>query len=233
MKLTSPLMIVVFLCSPLALAGPNPADYPLKVRILRQGWVSRNTYRGVYSASGLGNVTDGDSTHGFDFRYECSIGLRRTPRNQSYPARWKKPQLRLDVLAAQIGKDNEYRECRLDTSVREGVYVIGPGGISELSQADFKNREARDKTAPGGQSGPAPADVAPVARVSIRSNAADAEIEVDGEFVGNTPSVLNLGTGDRTIVVRKTGYARWEKKLRLVPGEVTLTAELQPETPSP
>jgi hypothetical protein len=223
-------MIVVFLCSTSALAGKNPADYPLKAHILQQQWESHNAYRGTYRATGRGNIWEGDSIHGFDFRYECSIGLRRTPRNQGYPARWKKPSLRLSLLAARIGEDNKYQECQLETTVRNGVYVLNPRGMTEVSQEDFKDLRARREAARVAQSLQNPGEAAATAKLSVSSIPADAEIEVDGEFVGNTPSVLVLETGDHTIVVRSAGYARWEKTMRLVPGEVKLSAELQPET---
>jgi hypothetical protein len=65
--------------------------------------------------------------------------------------------------------------------------------------------------------------------VSIRSIPDGADIEVDGAFVGATPSVLQLDPGEHAIVVSKSGYLRWEKKLNLVAGEIQLNAELQAE----
>ena len=57
-----------------------------------------------------------------------------------------------------------------------------------------------------------------------------AEIEIDGEFAGNTPFTLQLGPGEHKISVSKAGYKTWEKKLKLAAGEINLNAELQPET---
>src|SRR5690242_4763118 len=138
------LLLIVLLIPLLAVAGKDPSKYPLKVHILRQNWASHNVYRGEYRASGWGNLWEGDSVHAFDFSYECSFGLRRTARNQPYLAKWKKPRLRLAVLAGQIGKENKYQECQLKTTMHDGVYILlAGGGISELSQHEYKAWKAR------------------------------------------------------------------------------------------
>jgi PEGA domain len=41
--------------------------------------------------------------------------------------------------------------------------------------------------------------------VSVASMPTGAEIEVDGSFVGNIPSTINLPAGDHTVVVSKNG----------------------------
>ena len=62
----------------------------------------------------------------------------------------------------------------------------------------------------------APAVVAALQKLSISSNPDGADIEIDGAFVGNTPSVIDLGLGVHNVVIRKQGYKPWERKLRLV-----------------
>lgn len=64
------------------------------------------------------------------------------------------------------------------------------------------------------------------ARVQIASTPAGADIEVDGAFVGSTPSSVNLSPGEHTIVVKKNGYDTWQRKLKILGGEVSLNAEL-------
>ena len=60
------------------------------------------------------------------------------------------------------------------------------------------------------------------------SSSQGAEIEIDGEFRGDTPSTLEIASGEHAITVRKTGYKAWEKKLKLA-GAITLNAELEAE----
>jgi hypothetical protein len=65
------------------------------------------------------------------------------------------------------------------------------------------------------------------ARLSIMSNPESADIEIDGNFVGNTPSSLQLLPGEHNIVVKKSGYKSWERKLKVVGGDVNIRAELE------
>jgi PEGA domain-containing protein len=78
----------------------------------------------------------------------------------------------------------------------------------------------------------ATAQVVPVAvssatKISINSTPAGADIEVDGAFVGNTPSTIEVATGDHTVTVSKNGFKSWERKLKAGGGNVNLTVELE------
>jgi PEGA domain len=66
------------------------------------------------------------------------------------------------------------------------------------------------------------------AKLQLESNPPGADIEVDGNFVGNTPSDVQISEGDHTISVKKTGFKNWERKLKVNAGSsVHLSAELQ------
>lgn len=65
------------------------------------------------------------------------------------------------------------------------------------------------------------------AKVTVASQPAGADIEVDGAFVGSTPSTVELAAGDHTITVKKDGFQSWEKKIKTTGGEVNLVAELK------
>lgn len=78
----------------------------------------------------------------------------------------------------------------------------------------------------------ATAQVVPVAvssatKVSINSTPAGADIEVDGAFVGNTPSTIEVATGDHTVTVSKNGFKSRERKLKAGGGNVNLNVELE------
>ena len=217
------LLAILMFSALFAFASRNPADYPLKVHILQQNWASHNNYRNEFKGTGRGNIWEGDSIHAFDYSYECSFGVRRTARNQPYLAKWKQSNLRLELLAPQIGKENKYQECTLKTTVHDGVYILGQGGITEMSQVEYKDWKAKrqEKSIVPGSSA--------VSRLAIDSTPGSAEIEIDGDFMGNTPSTLELNPGEHHIAVRKAGYRAWEKTIKLTAGEVTVNADLQPE----
>jgi hypothetical protein len=67
------------------------------------------------------------------------------------------------------------------------------------------------------------------ATVSVNSVPGGADVEVDGKFVGNTPSSLVLATGDHTIKVSKKGYKSWKRTLTASTGSVNLIADLEVE----
>ncbi len=69
----------------------------------------------------------------------------------------------------------------------------------------------------------------PNSRVTVVSTPVAADIEVDGAFVGNTPSSLELSPGDHTIAVTKLAYKRWERKLKVSGGNININADLEPE----
>lgn len=64
-------------------------------------------------------------------------------------------------------------------------------------------------------------------RISISSTPERADIEMDGSFVGNTPSVIDAAPGDHTISIKKPGYKTWERKVKAVGGSVNISAELE------
>jgi hypothetical protein len=87
---------------------------------------------------------------------------------------------------------------------------------------------------------PAPAQAASEAQagtssdVAVTSNPPGADIEVDGAFVGDTPSTIIVTSGDHTISLKKPGFAAWERTVKVSGGKIQITAELQAsgETPT-
>jgi hypothetical protein len=53
-----------------------------------------------------------------------------------------------------------------------------------------------------------------------------ADIEVDGRFVGNTPSSVNVSAGDHAIVLRMAEYQLWQRNIGTSGGKVKLAAVL-------
>ena len=80
---------------------------------------------------------------------------------------------------------------------------------------------------------PAPLQVASEAQastssdVSVTSNPAGADIEVDGAFVGDTPSTITVTAGDHTISIKKPGFTPWERTVKVSGGKIQISAELQ------
>ncbi|MGC1372341.1 MAG: PEGA domain-containing protein [Candidatus Sulfotelmatobacter sp.] len=75
----------------------------------------------------------------------------------------------------------------------------------------------------------APSPLVPVTgKLSIASVPDGADIEIDGSFVGNTPSEVQVPEGDHTIAIKKLGFKEWERKLKVSGGSsVHLSADLE------
>ena len=74
---------------------------------------------------------------------------------------------------------------------------------------------------------PEPATNAPQPQLAITSEPSGAEIEINGEFIGNTPTTVTAKEGSVTVVVKKAGYQPWQRTLKLSSGDKrTLQADL-------
>ena len=75
--------------------------------------------------------------------------------------------------------------------------------------------------------GGAAAAVVTEASVAVDSSVAGADIEVDGNFVGSTPSTVSVLPGQHTFVVKKKGYADWSRSMMVSGNAAHLSAELE------
>lgn len=64
--------------------------------------------------------------------------------------------------------------------------------------------------------------------VDFTSDVANAEIDIDGKFVGNVPSVVFLTPGDHLIVIAKAGYISYERTITITNGTIEVHADLLP-----
>ena len=67
------------------------------------------------------------------------------------------------------------------------------------------------------------------ASLAINSTPPGADIEIDGAFVGNTPSTVSVAPGSHQIAVKKRGFADWTKTLNVSGGTIHMNAELEQE----
>jgi hypothetical protein len=65
------------------------------------------------------------------------------------------------------------------------------------------------------------------ASLVIESTPPGAEIELDGNFVGDTPSTMSLASGSHEVTIKKKGFSDWSRKVSVTSGSVRLDAELE------
>ncbi len=141
--------------------------------------------------------------------------------------------------AFQAGQFTPGQVVEFRVSAGEGRLYIRHDGNKEYSCQLEGTRKPDTQTGAAVQPGAAsPASAAPsaaaapsTARLSIASVPDGADIEIDGSFAGNTPSDLEVPEGERSVVVKKSGYKNWERKMKVVAGSsIRLNAEMEKST---
>ncbi len=115
-----------------------------------------------------------------------------------------------------------------DISIPKGTEITAyVSGDMKLDIAKFQPMAPAPQSdlSPGGRD----QNVSPAsAKLQIDSTPPGADIEVDGNFVGNTPSDVQVADGDHTVVVKKSGFKNWERKMKSSAGSsVHISAELE------
>jgi PEGA domain len=82
-------------------------------------------------------------------------------------------------------------------------------------------------------SGTTTTPIAAATELSLSSTPAGADINIDGNFAGQTPSTLSLAAGEHTVQIAKKGFAPWERKIRSSGGTTRILAELEPLSATP
>jgi hypothetical protein len=75
--------------------------------------------------------------------------------------------------------------------------------------------------------GPAAAPANAMASIMVESNVSGADIEVDGNFVGSTPSKVEVTSGSHAITVKKKGYQNWTRTMNVSGVGAKVNAELE------
>ncbi|HVN92829.1 MAG TPA: PEGA domain-containing protein [Terracidiphilus sp.] len=103
-----------------------------------------------------------------------------------------------------------------------------PAATATASQAPASEPTTASGSAPMSPSSvaaPAPAPAASpagaddVASVQLFSNPTGADITIDGNYVGNTPTLIKLKPGTHSIKMTMPGYAPWERSIQTAAGE--------------
>jgi len=108
-----------------------------------------------------------------------------------------------------------------DITIPKGTEITAfINGDTRLDQAKFQ----------AGKTDVATANTVAAALLDLASKPTGADIEIDGKFVGSTPSSISVSPGDHDIAVKKSGFADWIRKVTVSTGHVNISAELTPVT---
>ncbi len=73
-------------------------------------------------------------------------------------------------------------------------------------------------------------DQGAAAELEVSSTPDGADIEIDGNFVGNTPSTLGVAAGPHQISVKKAGFKPWERTITVSSGHIKVDATLESQS---
>ena len=139
--------------------------------------------------------------------------------------------------AFQAGQFTPGQVVEFRVSTEESrLYILHDGDKEYSCQLEGTRKPdpqpgAAVQTAAASPASAAPAAAPSTARLSIASVPDGADIEIDGSFAGNTPSDLEVAQGEHSIVVKKSSYKNWERKMKVVAGSsIHLNAEMEKST---
>ena len=115
-----------------------------------------------------------------------------------------------------------------DISIPKGTEITAyVNGDLRLDIAKFQPAAPASALTQGAATSSASGNASVSAKLQLESDPPGADIEVDGSFVGNTPSDVQIAEGVHTVTVKKTGFKDWERKLKVTGGSsIHLNAEL-------
>jgi PEGA domain len=107
------------------------------------------------------------------------------------------------------------------------VFSWGSGDKEVKKILDGIDAELTMLKATSQQTSPSASTADTVCVVDVLSEPAGADVELDGKFVGNTPTTLRLKAGDYKLTVKKEGFAPWTRQLAAMAGnQLSIKAEL-------
>jgi hypothetical protein len=106
--------------------------------------------------------------------------------------------------------------------------------ITAFTEGDMHLDMSRFGVSPAGSVAPMPAAAASgQTAISIDSSPTGADIEVDGAFVGNTPSSVSVASGPHELTITKKGFTTWNRKITTTSGSIHISAELEAGAAAP
>jgi hypothetical protein len=202
-------------------AQPNESDFPLNIRVIS---FSKHLPE---SSNSTTNCED-TSIPGYEKTVQCrTVGLEGYEKD----------------LQLQIGNTTYSARCLHCGNSRRGIIGVGEyRGRWKMKDVELEILSADEKGKPRtavyrvlSAIAAAPTRAAEVtaspcttgATLEISSIPTGAEITIDGQFVGSTPSSLQLLAGNHEITMQKKGFKNWARTAQVLSGKITVVGELE------
>lgn len=129
----------------------------------------------------------------------------------------------LPVLLFVYGKDVSIPEGRTVTAYTSQRITLEPSRFANPAPNTTCDRDPVSAAASASDS---------LSTILIRSTPTDAELSVDGRYLGNAPSTVRLAPGDHLITASAPGRKTWERTVHVTSGsEINITAVLEERPP--
>jgi hypothetical protein len=139
--------------------------------------------------------------------------------------------VRKDNKVAVFNKDGDSIVSKstrtLGNSVQDACNAVTADWSKRGSVVNAAEKETVDPAPPS--TAPAPAVASGAAKVTVDPGLGGAEIEIDGSFVGTTPSTIELTPGEHDVKISKSGYKVWQRKIKVSGGSINLSPQLEKE----
>jgi len=233
------------LLSSTALASSVSQNYPLRITVLRidsQGAAIQQAPTDcnfqTYSAYCNGSQNTAPESvmlvkgsDGSTFSIVCpsewaGLGQNCTalPVGSTYDARLDNRRLTVVYVTSKGKQKKQVFVLTKESAIPEEGSSVGTNGSGTADAGMAPAPVARAATAPAPVIVPSQEKV----RCNFTSTPSGAEISIDGNYAGSTPSVLPLTVGEHAVVVTLPGYADWSRNLNVLAGsELTVTSNLQ------
>jgi hypothetical protein len=168
------------------------------------------------------------------FRISCTVESKYSrcvplAKGESFDARREKHGLTVFYVDDK-GKERKQLYTLAASNANEGR----PAPVAAVATAPA----LAPHTAPAAQNSPASPPAAPPSRLqekagekvkcNFTSTPAGADINLDGKYVGSTPSEIMVSTGTHVVIFSMAGFTEWRRELTVLPGsELTVSAILQ------
>lgn len=160
------------------------------------------------------------------YRVSCTIDSKWSrctplPKGESFQARKEKHGITV-YYADDQGKMRKQLYAYVTERVRDNLPQAA--GVRETETSPAPSAKAGQPSATTAAADNPQGNV----KCSFSSTPSGAEVNVDGKYVGSTPSVVSLNTGTHAVMVSLPGFAQWKRELSVSAGsELTINAVLE------
>jgi hypothetical protein len=170
------------------------------------------------------------------FRISCTIESKFSrcvplPKGESFDAKREKHGLAVYYVDDK-GKERKQLYTLADADGKAGVSTTAAKVATEPVAAPHATPATQNSPAPAPPPAAAPSHlpekVGEKVKCNFTSTPSGAEINLDGKYVGSTPSGIAVTPGTHVVIFSMPGFTQWQRELTVLPGsELTVNAILQ------